>query len=49
VAEDQVRELLAYAKKAGARVIPYGGGTSVVGHINPLASETPVLTLSLEK
>ena len=34
--EEDVRELLiTYAKKAGAKVIPYGGGTSVNGHINP--------------
>lgn len=47
--EDQVRDLLAYARKAGAIVIPYGGGTSVVGHINAPRSDAPVLTLSLEK
>jgi alkyldihydroxyacetonephosphate synthase len=47
--EEDVRDLLRYARKAGAQVIPYGGGTSVVGHINPARSDTPVLTLSLEK
>ncbi len=47
--EADVRGLLIYARKAGASVIPYGGGTSVVGHINPLKSDAPVLTLSLEK
>ncbi len=47
--EADVRDLLAYARKTGARVIPYGGGTSVVGHINPLRSDAPVLTLSLER
>jgi alkyldihydroxyacetonephosphate synthase len=47
--EEQVRDLMAYAKKSGAKVIPYGGGSSVVGHINPLPSKEPVLTLSLEK
>lgn len=46
---DQVRELLDWAVAQGARVIPYGGGTSVAGHINPPAGDTPVLTLSLEK
>ena len=29
----QVRELLAYAARQDAMVIPYGGGTSVVGHL----------------
>ncbi|MBM3151138.1 MAG: FAD-binding oxidoreductase [Chloroflexi bacterium] len=49
VSEEQVRDLLAYAKKAGAIVIPYGGGTSVVGHVNAPRSDAPALTLSLEK
>lgn len=47
--DEDVRELLRYACNAGARVIPYGGGTSVVGHITPSKSDVPVLTLSLEK
>jgi len=47
--EDDVRTLIAYAQKTGAKVIPYGGGTSVAGHINPSKSDMPVLTLSLEK
>lgn len=46
---DQVRELLDWALEQGARVIPYGGGTSVAGHINPSSGESAVLTLSLEK
>lgn len=45
--EDEVRELLALARSRGAHVIPYGGGTSVVGHINPLAGDAPVLTIDL--
>jgi alkyldihydroxyacetonephosphate synthase len=47
--EEDVRTLITYAQKAGAKVIPYGGGTSVEGHINPMKSDTPVLTLSLER
>jgi alkyldihydroxyacetonephosphate synthase len=47
--DEDVRGLLKYARDAGARVIPYGGGTSVVGHITPAKSDAPVLTLSLEK
>ena len=47
--EEGVRDLLGYAQKAGVIVIPYGGGTSVVGHINPSKSDIPVLTLSMEK
>lgn len=45
----QIRELLAWARQRDAIVIPYGGGTSVAGHINPAASARPVLTLSLER
>jgi alkyldihydroxyacetonephosphate synthase len=44
-----VRELLALAKTWGACVIPYGGGTSVVGHVNPVDGNAPVLTISLAR
>ncbi|HEX7975948.1 MAG TPA: FAD-dependent oxidoreductase, partial [Anaerolineales bacterium] len=44
-----VRSLLDYAGAVGARLIPYGGGTSVVGHINPLPGEAPVLTVDLSR
>jgi len=44
---EQIRELLAYAKAQDVLIIPYGGGTSVAGHINPPKSDKPVLTLSL--
>src|SRR6266705_399103 len=47
--ESEVRDLISYASKAGAHLIPYGGGTSVVGHINPLASDKPVLTVDLKR
>ena len=47
--EQEVRALLEYARKAGVRLIPYGGGTSVVGHINPLPSGVPVLTIDLSR
>ena len=45
----QVRELLTHAKANDIDVIPYGGGTSVVGHINPDHSERPVLTIDMGK
>ncbi|WP_328188976.1 FAD-binding oxidoreductase [Marinobacter sp. OP 3.4] len=45
----QVRELLTFAVDQGFHVIPYGGGTSVAGHINPMAGDTPVLTVSLAR
>jgi alkyldihydroxyacetonephosphate synthase len=45
-----VRDLLAYAATAGATVIPYGGGTSVVGGVTrAVDDDRPVLTLSLER
>ena len=46
---EQVRELLQFAAANNIDVIPYGGGTSVVGHINPNASDRPVLTVSMAK
>ncbi|MCG7199732.1 FAD-binding oxidoreductase [Marinobacter pelagius] len=44
---EDVQALLSYARKHNVHLIPYGGGTSVAGHINPAGSETPVLTVSL--
>ncbi|MFH1909386.1 MAG: FAD-binding oxidoreductase [Chloroflexota bacterium] len=47
--DEEVRELLAYAQKTGVKIIPYGGGTSVVGHVNPLKGDAPVLTMDLSR
>ena len=50
--DQDVIDLLAWAREAGAQVIPYGGGTSVVGGINPAKREEddrPVLTISLSR
>ena len=44
-----VAELIQYAGRSGTRLIPYGGGTSVVGHINPVAGEQPVLTVNMRR
>jgi len=46
---EEVRELLVHAKANDLVVIPYGGGTSVVGHINPEQSDKPVLTIDMGK
>lgn len=43
----EVQALLRYAHEVGARIIPYGGGTSVAGHITPVPGATPVLTIAL--
>ena len=48
--DDDLRELLDGARGAGAQVSPFGGGTSVVGGVNPAAGDDrPVLTLSLAR
>jgi alkyldihydroxyacetonephosphate synthase len=47
--DEDVRTLLEYAKKAGVKVIPYGGGTSVVGHINPIPGNASILTMDLSR
>ncbi|MBV1922100.1 MAG: FAD-binding oxidoreductase [Pseudomonadales bacterium] len=46
---EQVQTLLKYAQDHDVDVIPYGGGTSVVGHINPEAEGRPVLTIDMTR
>ena len=43
----QVRELLQFAEQHDFDVIPYGGGTSVAGHITPGEGSRPVLTIDM--
>ncbi len=45
--DEDVRALLAFARQGEVKVIPYGGGTSVVGHINPLMDNGPILTMDM--
>ncbi|KZZ55729.1 FAD-binding oxidoreductase, partial [Oleiphilus sp. HI0123] len=45
--KDQVAELVEFCYEHDIILIPYGGGTSVAGHINPFESDEPILTLSL--
>ena len=45
--KEDVKALIQYAKEAGAVIIPYGGGTSVVGHITPELGDRPVLTMDM--
>ncbi|MBY5922274.1 FAD-binding oxidoreductase [Ferrimonas balearica] len=47
--DDELRALLDQAHRDNLVVIPYGGGTSVAGHINVPQSERPVVTLSLAR
>ncbi|HEX5372657.1 MAG TPA: FAD-binding oxidoreductase [Aquabacterium sp.] len=45
----QVQTLLQWAQDQGVKVIPYGGGTSVAGHITPPASTQPIVTVSMAR
>ena len=45
---EDIRQLMAYARDNQCALIPYGGGTSVVGHINTL-SGIPTITVALDK
>jgi alkyldihydroxyacetonephosphate synthase len=47
--EEELEKILSLAKETGIWLIPYGGGTSVVGHINPPPVEHPFLTVGLER
>jgi alkyldihydroxyacetonephosphate synthase len=47
--DNEVRILLDYARATGVKVIPFGGGTSVVGHVTPLPGDAPVLTMDLSR
>ena len=44
---EEVQALLQHAASHGIDVIPYGGGTSVVGHINPQDRGRPILTIDM--
>jgi alkyldihydroxyacetonephosphate synthase len=46
---DEAAAALSAAARRGAIVIPYGGGTSVVGHLAVPSGDRPVLSLSLER
>ena len=47
--DGEVRALITYAQATGTRLIPYGGGTSVVGHINPQPGPAPVVTVDMSR
>ena len=46
---DEVLELLDFSEKYNVIVIPFGGGTSVVGHLQVPEVNRPVLSLSLKR
>ena len=44
---EQIEELLGFAESKGIVIIPFGGGTSVVGHLSVPDDKRPVLSISL--
>jgi len=46
---EQVRALLLHAERCGAAVIPYGGGTSVAGHVNVHDAAQPTLCIDMRR
>jgi alkyldihydroxyacetonephosphate synthase len=46
---NEVQQLLQLAKEHTFNIIPYGGGSSVVGHITPVKSERAVLTVDMSR
>jgi alkyldihydroxyacetonephosphate synthase len=47
--EVEVEDVLGAAEAYGCAVIPYGGGTSVVGGVEPRGIERPVISLDLSR
>ncbi|UCG13464.1 MAG: FAD-binding oxidoreductase [Deltaproteobacteria bacterium] len=47
--EEQILAVLEAAAKRNWAVIPFGGGTSVVGGVEPSSQDRPVLTLNLQR
>lgn len=47
--ESEIEAVLSWAEAEGAAVIPFGGGTSVVGGIEARLGERPVVTLDLRR
>ncbi|HJZ37085.1 MAG TPA: FAD-binding protein, partial [Solirubrobacterales bacterium] len=45
----EVETVLNWAEAEGAAVIPFGGGTSVVGGVEPRLGDRPVVTLDLRR
>jgi alkyldihydroxyacetonephosphate synthase len=47
--ESEIEVVLGWAEAEGAAVIPFGGGTSVVGGVEPRVGERPVVSLDLRR
>ncbi len=49
LSEGEIELVLSWAEAEGAAVIPFGGGTSVVGGIEPRLDDRPVVTMDLRR
>jgi alkyldihydroxyacetonephosphate synthase len=47
--ESEIEAVLSWAEAEGAAAIPFGGGTSVVGGVEPRVGERPVVSLDLRR
>ncbi|MEZ5076196.1 MAG: FAD-binding oxidoreductase [Solirubrobacterales bacterium] len=47
--ESEIETVIGWAEAEGAAVIPFGGGTSVVGGVEPRLGERPVVTMDLRR
>ena len=47
--EQDLEEVMRYAHDSKAVLIPYGGGSSVLGHINPVQGDRPILTVDMTR
>jgi alkyldihydroxyacetonephosphate synthase len=47
--ESEIETVLAWAEAEGAAVVPFGGGTSVVGGVEPRLGDRPVVSLDLRR
>ncbi len=45
----EIEGLLHTASREGLRIVPWGGGTSVTGGVNPPPGDAPVVTVDLER
>ncbi len=47
--ESEIEVVLSWAEAAGAAVVPFGGGTSVVGGVEPRTGDRPVVSMDLRR
>jgi alkyldihydroxyacetonephosphate synthase len=47
--ESEIEAVMSWAEAEGAAVVPFGGGTSVVGGVEPRLGERPVVTMDLHR